>query len=653
MKLVYQLFGLLLVLVHVKSAISFDIKFDKAQRDAVNSLANGNIESAYAYANKSVNATMTNDIIRFIVMDRSIAPSIENAEYLAKKYSWLAAILPNRFDKVLNNSLSFKEIKEFLAILPKKTALSQVFLYDAAIREKIHPAEDLEKLERIWVKSTFQSETENYLINTYIKSFHISSLETKIRTFLMCKKIEEAKNLIRFLPAAKKSIYEELIKANSNMETAKKLFKNKQISPQLKAVALYFYIRHLNAAKKYQAGYDLLLQANYKEFPVKWWQLKNIAIRNALREKKYHTALKLAKSNQIKQGPDFFESEWLAGFITFRMLGNPRSALEHFHNIFNTAKTSHSKAQGAYWLGRAYKAIRDKQKMSHWLNFAARTYPHFFYGQLASLEVGSKLDYRTPINEKKRTPPKAINKKRIEEVIIWTKALYKCGLKAEANKLANYIMDFDLSDSDLAKVLEQLEEVPIIVAVAKQLANSGRPIIEASYPSHSDIHKIAKKYDHILYLAIIRQESGFDHEALSPAGASGLMQLMPRTAENYAKKLKLEKNDYDCNTLTNINIGACYIDRLMELWDNNYIMAIASYNAGENAVARWTSEYGDPRNLKKLHEVLDWLELMPYGETRLYVKKVLENIVNYNAAIAKKNYTKVEVLQLFRATAIN
>ncbi|MDJ1305120.1 MAG: lytic transglycosylase domain-containing protein [Candidatus Midichloria sp.] len=653
MKLVYQLFGLLLVLVHVKSAISFDIKFDKAQREAVNSLANGNIESAYAYANKSVNATMTNDIIRFIVMDRSIAPSIEDAEYLAKKYSWLAAILPNRFDKVLNNSLSFKEIKEFLAILPKKTALSQIFLYDAAIREKTHPAEDLKKLERIWVKSTFQSETENYLINTYIKSFHISSLETKIRTFLMCKKIEEAKNLIRFLPAAKKSIYEELIKANSNMETAKKLFKNKQISPQLKAVALYFYIRHLNAAKKYQAGYDLLLQANYKEFPVRWWQLKNIAIRNALREKKYQTALKLAKSNQIKQGPDFFESEWLAGFITFRMLGNPRSALEHFHNIFNTAKTSHSKAQGAYWLGRAYKAIRDKQKMSHWLNFAARTYPHFFYGQLASLEVGSKLDYRTPINEKKRTPPKAINKKRIEEVIIWTKALYKCGLKAEANKLASYIMDFDLSDSDLAKVLEQLEEVPIIVAVAKQLANSGRPIIEASYPSHSDIHKIAKKYDHTLYLAIIRQESGFDHEALSPAGARGLMQLMPRTAENYAKKLKLEKNDYDCNASTNINIGACYVDRLMELWDNNYIMAIASYNAGENAVARWTSEYGDPRNLKKLHEVLDWLELMPYGETRLYVKKVLENIVNYNAAIAKKNYTKVEVLQLFSATAIN
>ncbi|MDJ1288810.1 MAG: hypothetical protein MRQ08_06360, partial [Candidatus Midichloria mitochondrii] len=77
MKLVYQLFGLLLVLVYIRSAISFDIKFDKAQREAINSLANGNIGSAYAYANKSVNATITNDIIRFIIMNRSIVPSIE------------------------------------------------------------------------------------------------------------------------------------------------------------------------------------------------------------------------------------------------------------------------------------------------------------------------------------------------------------------------------------------------------------------------------------------------------------------------------------------------------------------------------------------------------------------------------------------------
>lgn len=335
------------------------------------------------------------------------------------------------------------------------------------------------------------------------------------------------------------------------------------------------------------------------------------------------------------------------------MLGNPRNALEHFHNMYNTAKTSHSKAQGAYWLGRAYKAIGDKQKMNHWFNFATKKYPHFFYGQLSSLEIGFKLDYQPPLNEKKHNPAKEINKKKIEEVIIWTKALYKCRLKSEANKLAGYIMDFDLSDFDLAKILEQLEEVPVIVAIAKQLANSGRTIIKASYPLHSDIQKIATKYDHSLYLAIIRQESGFDYEALSPAGARGLMQIMPKTAESYAKKLKLEKNDYDCNASTNINIGTCYVDRLMELWNNNYIMAIASYNAGENAVARWTSEYGDLRDFKKLHEILDWLELMPYGETRLYVKKVLENIVNYNAAITKKNYTKEEALQLFSATTIN
>ena len=642
---------LILLLFYIKNLFAFDVRFDGFQKSAINELASNNINKAREKANQSKKAAITNDIIKFVVMDRSVRPKINNGKDLINKYRWLATLLPNKFDKIMNTNLSYQEIKNYYDLLPQKTALSRFFLYEATIREQIQQSDGLKKLELLWTKSTFPPEIENYLICNYVKYFQATSLESKIRTLLMNKRLEDAKNLITFLPNNKKLVYKELIRSYTTPELAKKIFISS--SYPIKMVALYFYIKHLNQAKLYQKTYDLLLNANYTEFAVKWWQLKNIAIRNALREKKYQIALNLAKSNQVREGPDFFESEWLAGFITFRMLNNPRGSLEHFHNIFNTAKTSYSKAQGAYWLGRAYEAIGNKRKNNHWHSLAVRKYPHFFYGQLSSLEINTKLEYRAVLNEKRLTNKKLANKREVEEVIIWAKALYKCGFKTEANKLANHIINLNLDEQEIHTVLEQLEEIPIIVAAAKQSANSGYTLIKSSYPLYPEITKANTKHQHSLYLSIIRQESGFDHEALSLAGARGLMQLMPKTAEKYAKQLGFKKNNYDCDAAINISIGICYLDKLMELWNNNYIMAIASYNAGENAVARWLNEYGDPRTSKSLHQNLDWLELMPYGETRLYVKKVLENIINYNFAIHKKPHSQDIIMQLFGATYLN
>ena len=655
MQNIFSIIVLISLLFYIECSFAFDVRFDNFQKAAIDELAANNIDKAYENANKSKKATITNDIIKFVVMNRSMNYTINDGKYLINKYQWLAVLLPNKFDKIMNTTLSYKIIKDYHNILPKKTALSKFFLYDAAIREKIQQSKKLKDLELLWIKSTFPPKIENYLVCNYIKFFQITSLESKIKNMLMNKKIEGAKNLITFLPNTKKSAYEELIQASKNLELAKKIFNNKSTPQTLRMVALYFYIKHLNQAKLYQKTYDLLLNANYTEFAAKWWQLKNIAIRNALREKKYQTALNLAKSNQIKEGHEFFESQWLAGFITFRMLNNPRDSLEHFYNIFNTAKTSHSKAQGAYWLGRAYEVIGNKEKSSHWHNLAVKNYPHFFYGQLSSLEINTKLEYRAVLNNNKPTKHNSVNKKELEEIIIWAKSLYKCGcgFKTEANRLANYIMNLNLDEQEIQLVLEQLEEIPMIVAASKQLANSGHVLIKAGYPLYPEVAKIGTKYQSNLYLSIIRQESGFDHEALSLAGARGLMQLMPKTAEKYAKQLGLQKNNYDCDAYTNIIIGTCYIDKLMEIWNNNYIMAIASYNAGENVVARWIIEYSDPRISNSLHQIIDWLELIPYGETRLYVKKVLENIINYNFAINKVSYSKDTIIQLFGATYLH
>ena len=130
--------------------------------------------------------------------------------------------------------------------------------------------------------------------------------------------------------------------------------------------------------------------------------------------------------------------------------------------------------------------------------------------------------------------------------------------------------------------------------------------------------------------AIARQESQFDREAMSPVGARGLTQLMPATAKEQAGKLGLP---WDPNRLTedigyNVMIGSSFFDRMLNYYQGNYVLAVASYNAGPGNVNKFIRANGDPRQPGV--DVVDWIEAIPLTETRAYVQKVLENAVVYD-----------------------
>jgi soluble lytic murein transglycosylase len=132
-----------------------------------------------------------------------------------------------------------------------------------------------------------------------------------------------------------------------------------------------------------------------------------------------------------------------------------------------------------------------------------------------------------------------------------------------------------------------------------------------------------------LLLAIVRTESAFDQEAVSGAGARGLMQLMPGTAALIARQQQLP---YSPERLTsdgvyNITLGRAYIEKLLEDFGGSYPLAIAAYNAGPGRVRQWLHDYGDPRG--RQIEMVDWIEAIPFTETRLYVQRVLESVQIY------------------------
>jgi soluble lytic murein transglycosylase len=128
---------------------------------------------------------------------------------------------------------------------------------------------------------------------------------------------------------------------------------------------------------------------------------------------------------------------------------------------------------------------------------------------------------------------------------------------------------------------------------------------------------------------IMRQESAFDQQAQSHAGALGLMQLMPATAKETAQKagFSYSKSRLTTDPVYNITLGSLYIKQMLDRFDGNRTLAIAAYNAGPGRVNRWLEEIGDPRD-PNVDEV-DWIESIPIYETRNYVQRVTEAINVY------------------------
>jgi len=174
------------------------------------------------------------------------------------------------------------------------------------------------------------------------------------------------------------------------------------------------------------------------------------------------------------------------------------------------------------------------------------------------------------------------------------------------------------------------------VSTAKRAMRNGHAHFAYAYPMialPAPADDSYRRLEPALVLAMIRQESEFDPTAVSPAGARGLMQLMPATARQVARTLDL---DYSLGRLTsdgyyNLKLGQAYLKTLLEDFDYSYVLAMAAYNAGPRRVRQWLEAYGDPRTGEV--DVIDWIEMLPFEETRNYVQRAIENMWIYRARL--------------------
>lgn len=366
--------------------------------------------------------------------------------------------------------------------------------------------------------------------------------------------------------------------------------------------------------------------------PKLWWKERHIMARRLMERKQYTRAYYLVRKNGLTDDDGFayLQAEFLAGWLALRKLKKPLIAEEHFRHITDTASSPISKARGYYWLGRAQESNNNRSHAAHSYE-SASMFNTTYYGQLAIAKL-----YNNPYVTAQPEPeiPSNIRKQFFARRII--KATEQLARKRLYNHAKKYFMAaayYATKRVEYALLMElatMIERPDWAIKTAKIATQRGMLITGAAYPVLST--HIPTPPDLAFTHALIRQESLFDPKAGSHVGARGLMQLMPGTARDVARKLGIRyRKSKLTNPRYNLRLGTYFIQKQIDNFDGSLILALAAYNAGPRRAREWISKFGDPR-LRRV-DAIDWVESISIYETRNYIQRILESLQFYRARL--------------------
>lgn len=401
---------------------------------------------------------------------------------------------------------------------------------------------------------------------------------------------------------------------------------------------LYLRIRHLRELDRNKEAAELFKSMPRDPAalvdPDEWWIEARVVSRGLLEEGDARAAYRLAASHLARSPAEFAEAEFHAGWYALRGLKDAPTASRHFAAILNVVDGQISKARAHYWLGRAAEAGGSGRAADHFAR--AAQYPSTFYGQLASAKLGRKslnIAYPSPNPDDRarfarREAVQAIRK--LEDAgFDWRADILYRALAADLDSPGELAI--------LAAMAERRGEHQLSLQVGKIAWNRGLDVAALAYPlgavpAGANIKGAGKA----LAYSIARQESAFNKAAISPANARGLLQILPGTAKGVAARhgLPYSKNRLTTDAGYNATLGAHFLGEQIEEFGGSYILTFIAYNAGPRRVPQWIERFGDPRG-RPLDEVIDWVESIPFTETRHYVQRVMENYQVYKARLGQ------------------
>jgi soluble lytic murein transglycosylase len=359
-----------------------------------------------------------------------------------------------------------------------------------------------------------------------------------------------------------------------------------------------------------------------------WWRERRALARKLIDLGDAATAYQVVRQSAPPANPYYrAEFHFMAGWIALRFLADPATALTHLIHIDDGATDPVLLARAAYWRGRAAEAAGEHGEMRAQYEVAAR-YPTAYYGQLARARLG--ID-----GIALRPPPQSVNVDA-SEALHAADILYAIG---ERDLVLHFVSDLAEESSDaaliagLGELAARYHDARAMLMIGKTALARGFPLDQYAFPDIGvpSYNPIGPEVDRCIVYSIARTESGFDQHDRSSANAVGLMQVTPEAGHDTAKRVGVAYN-WDrlvSDPVYNTQMGAAEVAALLKEYRGSYIMTFAGYNAGRGRVQQWVAQHGDPRDPGV--DAVDWVERIPFAETRNYVQRVMENFQAYRA----------------------
>ena len=373
-----------------------------------------------------------------------------------------------------------------------------------------------------------------------------------------------------------------------------------------------------------------------KDHAARWWTEHNIQARDALTAGDAAMAMRLVAHAALTGGDDYSEAQFLGGFIQLRFLKDARAALPWFQRMEAAVGRPISKAKAQYWQGRADDALGDGVAATLLYQRAA-THSETFYGQLALAKTGGLLHLEDTAIE--AAPESELDAGALMPAI---KVLADLGQVSDLELFVNADAAANPAPRHLRRLMQDLIAwgyPELSMRQAKALGYGGSLVLAYSHPviTLPAFSGAGTAPPPALVQGLIRQESEFNPYAVSSAGAEGLMQVMPANvkAQSRVAALPERRDALLSDPAYNMQLGMSEFAGHLAHYGGSWILAIAAYNAGPTAAARWVKAHGDPRLANV--DPIDWIEQISFPETRNYEQRVLENTGAYRARLAGKD----------------
>lgn len=579
------------------------------------------VEGDWAKIKTDEECKLAKKILRWKRLAQNENASFEEiVNFFRKNSDWPNQIaLRKKAEHAIDSSTDRKLIREWFRDNPPKTHKGAMAFVKVAHRK------DAPIIKKVFEHVTLSAKDLAHYMHHAKKWLEEKAILRRFDFLMYAKRKDEAQDLIQYIPANYKVIAQDRLVLAKGHERKRLVTHD---AGYLWQYATYLLKNEQDDALKKLLSEQAALAAE-KEEPLHWWDIRKVLVRRFIEKKRYKEASQLTEQTQAQTGVPFAESKWLEGWLNLRFLKNSKKAYACFQKLHETVETSISLSKAAYWAARAAEEHKDHTNQKKWLQIASK-YRATFYGQLGSSMLEQDFhpeDYRVTKGEKRE-----FNENELVRAI---KLLHKVG----------QIEMTDLFFYKLADITEKPDEHELLIRLAAHVAGPHTavqvtkigakhvmPLMEEAYPSLAKdlLPPLSNEYKVNMYAlvhAVIRKESLFKMTARSPKGAKGLMQIMDGTAKQVSKSDNIKYiNIFDPQT--NVNLGEAYLRRLLARYKGSLILTLAAYNAGPNRVDEWVEEFGYPGEEGKM-EAVEWINRIPYYETRNYVERVLENYWHY------------------------